>query len=213
MEQGYDVVSGWRKNRQDPFLNRKLPSMIANALISKMTGVPLHDYGCTLKAYRRDVMNDVHLYGEMHRFIPALCAWVGARVTEVAVNHRARQFGQSKYGIARTFRVVLDLLTVKFLMQYSTRPIQIFGRLGFTFAGISLLMLGAIVADRIFGLANPYLLKRPFWVITPLMCLGFALQFICVGLLAEIQIRAWHESQDKSIYIIKETVGGVMLDA
>jgi glycosyltransferase involved in cell wall biosynthesis len=208
LEEGYDVVSGWRKNRQDPFISRRLPSMIANGLISRITGVPLHDYGCTLKAYRRDVMRDVRLYGEMHRFIPALCGWVGARVSEVPVNHRARQFGKSKYGLSRTFRVVLDLLTVKFLMRYSTRPIQIFGRVGFGFAGVALLMLAAMVIDRVFGIADPYLLKRPLWVIAPLMFLGFSLQFICVGLLAEIQIRTWHESQNKPIYIIKETLGG-----
>ncbi|MDA0577888.1 MAG: glycosyltransferase family 2 protein [Verrucomicrobia bacterium] len=206
MAEGYDVVSGWRKDRQDPFINRRLPSMLANGMISRSTGVPLHDYGCTLKAYKRDVIQDVHLYGEMHRFIPALCSWVGARVGEVPVNHRARQFGTSKYGISRTFRVVLDLMTVKFLLRYSTRPIQIFGRIGFGFGGLALLMLSAIVVDRIFGIADPFLLKRPFWVITPLMLLGFALQIVSVGLLAEIQIRTWHESQKKSIYVIKETL-------
>ncbi|MCE9616325.1 MAG: glycosyltransferase family 2 protein [Lentisphaerae bacterium] len=205
MGEGFDVVSGWRKDRQDPFINRRLPSMLANGLISCITGVSLHDYGCTLKAYRRSVIQDVHLYGEMHRFIPALCSWVGATVGEVPVNHRARQFGKSKYGISRTFRVVLDLLTVKFLMRYSRGPMQIFGRIGFGFAGGALLMLAAIIVDRIFGIADPFLLKRPFWVITPLMFLGFALQFVCVGLLAEIQIRTWHESQDKRIYTIKET--------
>jgi len=208
MRDGFDVVSGWRRDRQDPFINRRLPSMLANGLISRITGVPLHDYGCTLKAYRRDVLRDVHLYGEMHRFIPALCAWVGARVGEVAVNHRARQFGKSKYGISRTFRVVLDLLTVNFLMRYSTHPIQIFGRIGLIFAGAALALIAVMLGDRALGIAYPYLLKRPFWVITPLMFLGFSLQFICVGLLAEVQIRTWHESQNKPIYIIKETAGG-----
>ena len=206
MAEGFDVVSGWRKDRQDPFINRRLPSMLANGMISKSTGVALHDYGCTLKAYKRSVIRDVHLYGEMHRFIPALCAWVGATVGEVPVNHRARQFGTSKYGISRTFRVVLDLMTVKFLMRYSRGPMQIFGGIGIAFAGAALLMLGVLIVDRLFGLADPFLLKRPFWVITPLMFMGFALQFICVGLLAEIQIRTWHESQNKPVYVIKETL-------
>ena len=127
---GIDVVSGWRKDRKDAFINRKLPSMIANAIISKITGVYLHDYGCTLKAYKREVVENLHLYGEMHRFIPAIASWVGATLDEVPVNHRARQFGTTKYGISRTFRVVLDLMTVKFLLRYSTHPIQMFGKIG-----------------------------------------------------------------------------------
>ncbi len=208
MAEGFDVVSGWRKDRQDPFINRRLPSMLANGMISRITGVPLHDYGCTLKAYRRDVIKDVHLYGEMHRFIPALANWVGGQVTEVPVNHRARQFGTSKYGISRTFRVVLDLMTVKFLMRYSRGPMQIFGRIGLTFAGVALAMLALMLGDWMLGLADPFLIKRPMWVITPLMFLGFALQFVCVGLMAEIQIRTWYESQNKTTYIIKETLGG-----
>jgi glycosyltransferase involved in cell wall biosynthesis len=204
---GYDVVSGWRKNRKDTFINRKLPSMIANGLISKITGVYLHDYGCTLKAYRREVIQNVHLYGEMHRFIPALASWVGGRLDEVVVNHHARQFGQSKYGISRTFKVVLDLMTVKFLLQYSTRPIQIFGRIGLVFASIALAMLGAIVFDRLFieHITTDFLVKRTFWVITPLMLLGFCIQFISMGLLAEMQIRTYHESQGKPIYVIRES--------
>ncbi len=207
MDMGYDVVSGWRKNRKDTFINRKLPSMIANGLISKITGVYLHDYGCTLKAYRREVIQNVHLYGEMHRFIPALASWVGGRLDEVVVNHHARQFGQSKYGISRTFKVVLDLMTVKFLLQYSTRPIQIFGRIGLVFATIALAMLGAIVIDRLFidHITTDFLIRRPFWVITPLMLLGFCIQFISMGLLAEMQIRTYHESQGKPIYVIRES--------
>ncbi len=206
IDAGYDVVSGWRKDRKDAFINRKLPSMIANGLISRMTGVALHDYGCTLKAYRRDVIKNVHLYGEMHRFIPALASWVGGRIDEVVVTHHARQFGKSKYGISRTFRVVLDLMTVKFLLQYSTRPIQVFGRIGLICGGIAALMLLALVVDRALVLADPHLLKRPFWVITPLMMLAFCMQFISMGLLAEMQIRTYHESQDKPIYVIRETV-------
>jgi len=204
---GYDVVSGWRKDRKDTFLNRKLPSMIANALISRITGVALHDYGCTLKAYRAEVIKDVHLYGEMHRFIPALASWVGGRVAEVPVRHHPRRFGTSKYGISRTFKVVLDLMTVKFLLHYSTRPIQIFGRIGMLFALVASLMLGAILVDRLFivHLASDYLLKRPFWIITPLMLLGFCIQFISMGLLSEMQTRTYHETQSKPVYVIRET--------
>lgn len=205
IDAGYDVVSGWRKDRKDTFINRRLPSIIANGMISKMTGVALHDYGCTLKAYRRDVIQNVHLYGEMHRFIPALASWVGGRIDEVVVTHHARQFGKSKYGISRTFRVVLDLMTVKFLLQYSTRPIQVFGRMGMICGGLAALMVLALGVDRIFQLADPFLLKRPFWVITPLMLAAFCMQFISMGLLAEMQIRTYHESQSKPIYVIRET--------
>ncbi len=208
MDDGFDVVSGWRKDRKDTFINRRLPSIIANGLISRMTGVALHDYGCTLKAYRREVIQNVHLYGEMHRFIPALASWVGGRVDEVVVNHRARQFGTSKYGISRTFKVVLDLLTVKFLLQYSTRPIQIFGRIGMVFAAIAVAMIAAMAFDRfaVDHTTTDFLLKRPFWVITPMMLLGFCIQFISMGLLAEVQIRTYHESQGKPIYVIRSTV-------
>ncbi len=209
MERGYDVVSGWRKDRKDTFINRKLPSMMANWLIGKMTGVALHDYGCTLKAYRRDIIKDVHLYGEMHRFIPALAAWVGGKVTEVPVNHHPRRFGTSKYGISRTFRVVLDLMTVKFLLHYSTRPIQIFGRLGLLFGFLFFAMVVGLAADRwVFnhGASYVFLLKRPFWVITPMMLLGFCLQFIIMGLLAELQTRTYHEAQGKKIYTVREVV-------
>jgi len=211
MEEGFDVVSGWRKQRKDPFLNRRLPSILANRLISVMTGVFLHDYGCTLKAYRREVIRDVHLYGEMHRFIPALASWVGASVGEVVVNHRPRRFGTSKYGIGRTLRVVLDLITVKFLLQYSRGPIQIFGKIGFLLGGPGLVMLVGIVLAHLsylfFGTEfAAMLVKRPFWVMTAFMLIFFGLQFVCMGLLAEIQIRTWHESQNKPIYVIKETV-------
>jgi glycosyltransferase involved in cell wall biosynthesis len=211
MKQGNDVVSGWRKDRKDPFINRRLPSILANALISKITGVHLHDYGCTLKAYRREVMQNVHLYGEMHRFIPALANWVGGKVTEVPVNHQARQFGTSKYGIARTFKVVLDLFTVKFLLQYSKGPMQIFGKIGMWFGVPGVLMLGWMVLAHLsyllFGTeVGSMLVKRPFWVIGSFMLIFCGIQFICMGLLAEIQIRTWHESQDKPIYVIKEIV-------
>ena len=211
MKQGNDVVSGWRKDRKDPFINRRLPSILANALISKITGVHLHDYGCTLKAYRREVMQNVHLYGEMHRFIPALANWMGGKVTEVPVNHQARQFGTSKYGIARTFKVVLDLFTVKFLLHYSKGPMQIFGKIGMWFGVPGVLMLGWMVLAHLsyllFGTeVGSMLVKRPFWVIGSFMLIFCGIQFVCMGLLAELQIRTWHESQDKPIYVIKEIV-------
>jgi len=209
---GADVVSGWRKDRKDAFINRRLPSMLANALISKITGVYLHDYGCTLKAYRREVVERLHLYGDMHRFIPALASWVGATLDEVPVNHRARQFGTTKYGISRTFRVILDLMTVKFLLRYSTHPIQMFGKIGAFFGIPGFIILGLLVGGNIayfFG-GGPVaehlvsLSKRPMWVIAPFMLVLFFMQFISMGLLAEIQIRTYHESQDKPIYVIKE---------
>jgi glycosyltransferase involved in cell wall biosynthesis len=214
MEEGFDVVSGWRKHRKDPFLNRRLPSMLANAMISKITGVALHDYGCTLKAYRREIIKNLHLYGEMHRFIPALASWVGGSLAEVPVSHFPRRFGVSKYGISRTFRVVLDLMTVKFLLRYSTHPIQMFGKIGLCFGIPGILMLGMMVLanlgynwcgiEALAGMVQ--LVKRPFWVLTPFMLVLFCMQFISMGLLAEIQIRTYHESQGKPIYVIRETV-------
>ena len=210
IDAGADVVSGWRKDRKDPFINRRLPSMIANALISKITSVHLHDYGCTLKAYRREVIKDVRLYGEMHRFIPALASWVGGQIDEVEVGHHARQFGKSKYGITRTFRVILDLFTVKFLLHYSMGPIQLFGKIGGLFGIPGLLMLmvmvGANVSYHIFGTElGATLIKRPFWIMTTFMLIFFGVQFVSMGLLAEMQIRTYHESQNKPIYVVKET--------
>ncbi len=210
METGVDVVSGWRKNRKDPFLSRRLPSMIANALISKITGVHLHDYGCTLKAYRREVIERVHLYGEMHRFIPALASWVGGRLDEVVVDHHAREFGRSKYGISRTTRVILDLITVKFLLRYSMGPMQMFGKVGGLFLLPGLAMIVAIVVAHVtfrLGLTElgADLIKRPFWIMTSFMLVFLGMQFISMGLLAEVQIRTYHESQDKPIYVVKET--------
>ncbi len=210
MDKGFDVVSGWRKDRKDAFINRRLPSMIANGLISKITGVYLHDYGCTLKAYRRDVIKNVRLYGEMHRFIPALASWVGGELDEVVVNHHPRRFGKSKYGISRTFRVVLDLLTVKFLLHYSMGPIQLFGKIGGLFGIPGLLMLAVMIGGNLsyhlFGTDfASTLVKRPFWIMTAFMLVFFGVQFISMGLLAEMQIRTYHESQDKPIYVIRET--------
>ena len=213
IDKGYDVVSGWRKDRKDTFINRRLPSILANALISRITGVRLHDYGCTLKAYRREIVQNIQLYGELHRFIPALASWVGGQISEVVVAHHPRQFGKSKYGISRTVRVVLDLVTVKFLLRYSTRPIHIFGKLGLACGLTGLLMLTVMTlanlyynvfhTESIFTLAT--LIKRPFWVITPFMLVFFGLQFLSMGLLAELQIRTYHESQQKPIYVIRET--------
>ena len=210
MDKGADVVSGWRKDRKDKFISRRLPSMMANAIISKITGVKLHDYGCTLKAYSRDIAKNTRLYGEMHRFIPALASWVGGRIEEVVVNHRAREFGQSKYGINRTFRVVLDLITVNFLLRYAKGPIQLFGKLAAWFGAVGILIFvfvaGANISYLLFDTAFAAdLIKRPFWVITPMMLLLFATQFISMGLLAEIQIRTYHESQDKHPFVVRET--------
>ena len=212
MEEGYDVVSGWRKDRKDRFLTRRVPSIMANALIGKITDVYLHDYGCTLKAYRKEIVQNIHLYGEMHRFIPALASWIGGVIGEEVVQHRARRFGQSKYGLSRTLRVLLDLATVKFLLRYSTRPLQIFGKIGLLFglpgAAMMLAVLLGHVSFLLFGTeTGADLIKRPFWVITPFMLILFCLQFISMGLLAELQTRTYHESQKKPIYVVKERVG------
>jgi glycosyltransferase involved in cell wall biosynthesis len=210
-DQGFDVVSGWRKDRKDKFLSRRLPSMIANSIISKITGVDLHDYGCTLKAYHRDVIKNIRLYGEMHRFIPALASWVGGQLDEVVVSHHPRRFGRSKYGISRAIRVILDLFTVKFLLHYSMGPIQLFGKLGGFFGIPGLLMLALMAVGnlsyRLFGTEFAAdLVKRPFWIMTAFMLIFFGVQFVSIGLLAEMQIRTYHESQDKPIYVIKETL-------
>jgi glycosyltransferase involved in cell wall biosynthesis len=212
MDKGFDVVSGWRKDRKDPFISRRLPSMLANHLISKLTGVELHDYGCTLKGYRREIVHNLDLYGEMHRFIPALASWVGGKIHEVPVDHQPRRFGKSKYGISRTLRVVLDLITVRFLLKYSTRPIQIFGKMGLSFGFIGGLMLATMAVLHLLykmGMgteASARLIKSPFWVMTSFMLIFFGIQFLTMGLLAEIQIRTYHESQDKPIYVIKEII-------
>ena len=202
-DEGYDVVSGWRKNRQDSFISRTLPSRIANWLISRVSGVHLHDYGCTLKAYRREVLDPVNLYGEMHRFIPVYASWTGAKVTEVVVGHRARKYGTSKYGIGRTFKVVLDLLVVKFLGSYGTKPIYFFGGLGFLLCALG--VLAALVAlyekyaDGVWAHDNPLVLIFVF-----LFSLG--VQSLFLGLLAEIGTRTYHESQHRPIYVVRERV-------
>ena len=204
LREGYDLVSGWRHQRQDAALQRKLPSKIANRLIGRVTGVRLHDYGCSLKAYRRDVLSDMRLYGELHRFLPALAFIEGARITEVKVNHRARQFGSSKYGIDRTFRVLMDLLTVWFMKRFLTRPMYVFGFGGLIAILLSLVASSYLLAVKLMGgdIAN-----RP--LLTLAVVLGLAgIQLFCFGLLGELQIRTYHESQDRPIYRIRETMRG-----
>ena len=203
MEQGYDVVSGWRKRRRDKLLTRRIPSFFANKVISKITGVYLHDYGCTLKAYRREIVRNINLYGQMHRFIPALAKWVGASIGEVEVTHFPRKHGKSKYGLSRTIAVILDLITVRFLMSYSTKPIQIFGLLGVLSGGIGFVMGIVLILQRqLFGVG---LANRPMLLLAVLLVF-VGIQFISMGLLGEMQVRTYHESQNKPIYVVKEIV-------
>jgi glycosyltransferase involved in cell wall biosynthesis len=203
IEEGYDVVSGWRKNRKDPFFSRRLPSAIANKIISWIGGVHLHDHGCTLKAYRRDILKNIRLYGEMHRFIPIYAQWIGARVSEIPVRHFQRESGTSKYGMSRVFKVILDLMVVKFLLSYSQKPIYLFGGMGL------LMIVGALLA----GLYALYLkfFEGTSFILTPLpllfvllLMLGFL--SILMGFLAEILTRTYYESQGKPTYQIKETI-------
>ena len=199
-ERGLDIVCGWRKERKDPFINRRLPSMIANAIISRATGVRLHDYGCSLKVFRAEVVKQMKLYGEMHRFLPAIAAEFGVQIGEKVVNHRAREHGKSNYGITRTFRVILDLITVKFLSSYKTRPLQMFGSLGFLMAGIGALMTAWVIYERFFGFQSA---NRPLLIVGIFLVLG-GLNMVMNGLLAEMQARTYHESQDKPTYVIRE---------
>lgn len=203
MDEGYDIVSGWRKDRQDRFIDRKLPSMMANRLISNVTDVRLHDYGCSLKAYRRDVLQYVHLYGELHRFIPALASQVGGTVAEVPVNHRARQFGRSKYGISRTIRVMLDLITVWFLGTYSTRPIHVFGTLGLASAAMGVVIGLFLTFLKVFFHEN--IGNRPLLLLAVLLVV-IGVQLITMGLLGEMITRTYYESQNKPIYVVREIV-------
>lgn len=208
IDAGYDVVSGWRVDRQDKFITRRLPSQLANGLISKLTGVKLHDYGCSLKAYRREVIQNIKLYGEMHRFIPALASWMGVRVMEIPVNHRARKFGHSKYGIARTIRVILDLLTVKFLLHYATRPIQVFGLVGLFSLGGGMLLSAYLSVLKLFF--NEPLRDRPLLLLAILLIL-LGVQSIILGLLGELIIRMYHETRGKPIYMIREMTDAPVL--
>jgi glycosyltransferase involved in cell wall biosynthesis len=203
LDEGFDVVSGWRKKRHDKVITRLVPSIIANWLISAITGVKLHDYGCTLKAYRKEVLAETKLYGEMHRFIPALASWSGARIAELTVNHRPRTTGAAKYGLGRTFKVILDLITVKFLGSFSTKPIYIFGGLGVV-TGIGAIASGLIVLYQKFISAQHLPMNRnPLLVLTALL-IATTIQFVLMGLLAELLVRIYHESQNRPTYVIKE---------
>jgi len=203
-ETGFDVVSGWRARRQDPFINRRLPSLLANSLISWATGVRLHDYGCSLKVYRAEVVKNIGLYGELHRFIPAIASWQGVAVTELPVNHFPRKYGKSKYGIGRTTRVLLDLITVRFLLSYSTRPMQVFGLIGLlsglfgsavlAYLGYVKLVLGEQIGDR------------PLLLLAVLLVL-IGVQFLGMGLLGELMMRTYYETQHKSIYVVRDEIG------
>jgi dolichol-phosphate mannosyltransferase len=204
LDEGYDVVSGWRKNRQDKLVTRKLPSMMANRLISWIGGVPLHDYGCSLKAYRRESLEDVRLYGEMHRFIPIYASWAGARVTEIPVEHHARTMGQSKYGLSRTVKVVFDLMTIKFMASYHTKPIYVFGMFGVI--AIALSFIAGLWATVLKFWKGTSFILTPLPVITVVM-LAIGVQFLLMGLLAEMLVRTYHESQAKRIYAVRETIG------
>lgn len=201
IDQGYDIVSGWRIDRKDSFFFRQLPSRIANVLISMVTGVKLHDYGCSLKAYRHDVVKNIKLYGEMHRFIPALASWMGVQVVEVPVRHAPRKAGESKYGLNRITRVIMDLIAVKFLVGYGTRPIQIFGLLG----AVSLILgtaLGIYLSFLKFCFGHP-LRDRPLLLLVVLLVI-LGIQLVTMGLLGELVTRTYYETQDKPTYMIKE---------
>jgi len=204
LDEGYDVVSGWRKNRQDKMFTRKIPSMMANRLISWIGGVPLHDYGCSLKAYRRESLQDVRLYGEMHRFIPIYASWAGARVTEIPVKHHARTMGKSKYGLSRTLKVVFDLMTIKFMASYQTKPIYVFGMFGMLAFAISLLAGLYAVFLKIIHKAD--FVQTPLPILTIVM-FAVGVQFLLMGLLAEMLVRTYHESQAKAIYAVRERLG------
>ncbi|MFH0902426.1 MAG: glycosyltransferase family 2 protein [Pseudomonadota bacterium] len=203
LEEGYDVVSGWRRSRQDRALTRRLPSRVANWLIGAIGGLRLHDYGCTLKAYRREVLEPVRLYGEMHRFIPLFAKWAGARVTEQVVRHHPRREGHSKYGLERTLKILFDLLTIKFLGDYSTKPLYFFGRFGvlLCFGGV---VCGAITLIHKYAYGS-YAHRNPLLVLAVTLFL-IGMQFLGMGLLAELQVRTYHESQAKPIYLVAEEV-------
>lgn len=204
LDEGYDVVSGWRKNRKDKMVTRKIPSMIANRLISWIGGVPLHDYGCSLKAYRRESLQDVRLYGEMHRFIPIYASWAGARVTEIPVEHHARTMGKSKYGLSRTLKVVFDLMTIKFMASYQTKPIYVFGSFGMAAFAISLFAGLYAVFLKLFHKAD--FVQTPLPILAIVM-FAVGVQFLLMGLLAEMLVRTYHESQAKAIYAVRERLG------
>lgn len=203
LDEGFDVVSGWRKERKDKALTRRVPSRVANWIIGRVGGVPLHDYGCTLKAYRREVLDPVRLYGEMHRFIPIYAKWSGARVTEMVVTHHPRTEGRSKYGLGRTLKVLLDLITVKFLGDYSTKPLYLFGKWGVL---LCLMGFAAGVVTLIQKLGSGAYAHRNPLLLLAVMLFVVGIQLIGMGLLAEMQVRTYHESQQKPIYLVAEEV-------
>ena len=204
LEQGADIVCGWRRNRQDPWLARRLPSMFANRLISWATGVRLNDYGCSLKVFRAEVIKALHLRGEMHRFLPALASGIGAVIVEIPVNHRARQHGQSKYGISRTIRVILDLVTVKFILSYSTQPLQIFGLVGGAMGLVGMVILGYLGTLRLLQIES--IMRRLPLTLLGILLLFTGVQLVTLGLLAELQARTYHDSRDRPGYVIRETL-------
>jgi glycosyltransferase involved in cell wall biosynthesis len=203
IDEGYDVVSGWRHERKDKFLLRVLPSRIANTLISTITGVHLHDYGCTLKAYRRDILSGFRLYGEMHRFIPVYAASVGAKIIEVRVNHHARKYGKAKYGLERTAKVILDLMTVKFLSSYASKPNYLFGGLGLVMMAISFALVIFLVVNRL--VAGEHIVRSPLLQMSVMLFI-LGVQSILMGLIAELLVRTYHESQKKATYTIRKLV-------
>lgn len=203
IEDGFDVVSGWRKDRKDFAISRRLPSKIANWLIGFITGVWVNDYGCSMKAYKRDLIQGIQLYGEMHRFIPAYASWHGAKVTEIIVNHRPRTSGKTKYGISRTFKVLLDLVVVKFLSKYMNKPMHFFGGLGFALLGLGLIFVVTTLVLKIFHLRDFVSTPLPIFSIF-LMLAG--IQLIAMGVIAEILIRVYYESQHRSPYYVADTI-------
>ena len=204
IDEGFDVVSGWRQNRwPGRFFSRKLPSICANWLISRLTKVKLHDYGCSMKAYKREIIQDISLYGEMHRFIPAYAAWHGGKVTEIIVNCRPRIYGQTKYGISRTFKVLLDLIVLKFLSRYMNRPIHFFGGIGFICLFLGFLSGGVSITLRLLGIE--YIVNTPLPIFSALLII-VGVQLIVMGIIAEMIMRTYYESQNKTPYIIKEKI-------
>jgi len=203
LNEGYDIVSGWRKNRKDKAVTRRFPSIVANKLISRLTGVRLHDYGCTLKAYRKEVIKNINLYGEMHRYIPAIASWMGVKVAEVPVTHHSRKYGRSKYGISRTVKVILDIITVKFLLSYSQSPIQVFGLLGLFSGMVGFIITIYLVIMRIFF--HQSLSDRPLFILSIFM-IFIGIQLITIGLLAEVLIRVYHKVQNRETYVIKDII-------
>ena len=201
IEEGNDIVCGWRKDRKDTFVTRRIPSVLANKLISWATGVPLHDYGCSLKVFRAEVVKPLRLYGEMHRFLPAIASQIGVKIAEMVVNHRPRRAGVTKYGLSRTIRVVLDLATVKFLLSYSTRPLQIFGLIGLLAGGLGALITGYLGYVRLFQ--HQAIAERPL-LLLGVMLVFIGVQLLTFGLLAEVMARTYYESQDKPTYVIRE---------